>query len=111
VRSTASTRPACVSWLATRRRTSPARRRYNCVILGPSQHRSDNIALIAHTSAFARDESRQLSAFAGIWTETRADRGTKSKPIPGPHLVWFPDDGAERGRCADPSRGDAGDPD
>jgi putative SOS response-associated peptidase YedK len=40
---------------------------------------------------FARDESRPLLAFAGIWTETRADRGTKSKPIPGPHLVYgFP---------------------
>jgi putative SOS response-associated peptidase YedK len=37
---------------------------------------------------FARDESRPLLAFAGIWTETRADRGTKSKPIPGPHLVY-----------------------
>jgi putative SOS response-associated peptidase YedK len=22
------------------------------------------------------------------WTETPADRGTKSKPIPGPHLVY-----------------------
>jgi putative SOS response-associated peptidase YedK len=37
---------------------------------------------------FARDESRPLAAFAGIWTETRGDRGTKSKPIPGPHLVY-----------------------
>jgi putative SOS response-associated peptidase YedK len=37
---------------------------------------------------FARDESRPLLAFAGIWTETRADRGTESKPIPGPHLVY-----------------------
>jgi hypothetical protein len=37
---------------------------------------------------FARDESRPLLAFAGIWTETRADRGTKSKPIAGPHLVY-----------------------
>jgi putative SOS response-associated peptidase YedK len=37
---------------------------------------------------FARDESRPLLSFAGIWTETRADRGTKSKPIPGPHLVY-----------------------
>ncbi len=36
----------------------------------------------------ARDESRPLLAFAGIWTETRADRGTKSKPNPGPHLVY-----------------------
>ena len=27
-------------------------------------------------------------AFAGIWTEFKGDRGTKSKPIPGPHLVY-----------------------
>ena len=32
--------------------------------------------------------SRPLFAFGGIWTEFRADRGTKSKPIPGPHLVY-----------------------
>jgi hypothetical protein len=25
---------------------------------------------------------------AGIWTEYRGDRGTKSKPIPGPHNVY-----------------------
>jgi putative SOS response-associated peptidase YedK len=34
------------------------------------------------------DKSRPLSAFTGIWAEPRADRGTKSKPIPGPHLVY-----------------------
>ncbi len=28
------------------------------------------------------------TAFGGIWTEFRGDRGTKSKPIPGPHLVY-----------------------
>ena len=27
-------------------------------------------------------------ALAGIWTEFRGERGTKSKPIPGPHLVY-----------------------
>lgn len=37
---------------------------------------------------FALDESRPLFCFAGIWTEFRGDRGTKSKPIPGPHLVY-----------------------
>ena len=33
---------------------------------------------------------RQPAAFcfAGIWTEFRGDGGTKSKPIPGPHLVY-----------------------
>jgi hypothetical protein len=37
---------------------------------------------------FALNEDRPLAAFAGIWTEYRGDRGTKSKPIPGPHLVY-----------------------
>src|SRR3979409_1266712 len=37
---------------------------------------------------FALNEDRPLCAFAGIWTEFRGDRGTKSKPIPGPHLVY-----------------------
>jgi putative SOS response-associated peptidase YedK len=37
---------------------------------------------------FARDDGRPLFCFAGIWTEFRGDRGTKSKPIPGPHLVY-----------------------
>ena len=27
-------------------------------------------------------------SLAGIWTEYRGDRGTKSKPIPGPHHVY-----------------------
>ena len=31
---------------------------------------------------------RPLTAFAGIWTKFKGDRGTKSKPIPGPHLVY-----------------------
>ena len=29
-----------------------------------------------------------LFAFGGLWTEFKGDRGTKSKPIPGPHLVY-----------------------
>ena len=37
---------------------------------------------------FALHEDRPLTAFAGIWTEFRGDRGTKSKPIPGPHNVY-----------------------
>jgi putative SOS response-associated peptidase YedK len=37
---------------------------------------------------FALDETRPLFAFAGIWTEFKGERGTKSKPIPGPHLVY-----------------------
>jgi putative SOS response-associated peptidase YedK len=30
---------------------------------------------------------RPLFALAGICTEYRGDRGTKSEPIPGPHLI------------------------
>jgi putative SOS response-associated peptidase YedK len=37
---------------------------------------------------FAIDDARPLFAFAGIWTEYRGDRGTKSKPIAGPHSVY-----------------------
>jgi hypothetical protein len=37
---------------------------------------------------FALDEDRPPFAFAGIWTEFKGDRGTKSKLIPGPHLVY-----------------------
>jgi hypothetical protein len=37
---------------------------------------------------FALDDDRPLTAFAGIWTDFKGDRGTKSKPVPGPHLVY-----------------------
>jgi SOS response associated peptidase (SRAP) len=37
---------------------------------------------------FALNDDRPLCTFAGIWTEFKGDRGTKSKPIPGPHLVY-----------------------
>ena len=61
---------------------------------------------------FALNEDRPLFAFGGLWTEFKGDRGTKSKPIPGPHLgLRLPDDGTERGGRADPSEGHAGDPD
>jgi SOS response associated peptidase (SRAP) len=57
---------------------------------------------------FALGDKRPLFTFAGIWTEFKGDRGTKSKPIPGPHLgLRIPDDVAERDRRADPSEGDA----
>jgi putative SOS response-associated peptidase YedK len=29
-----------------------------------------------------------LFAFAGIWTTFNGNRGTKSKPVPGPHQVY-----------------------
>lgn len=37
---------------------------------------------------FALTEVRPLFAFAGIWTTYNGDRGTKSKPVPGPHQVY-----------------------
>jgi hypothetical protein len=37
---------------------------------------------------FALNENRPLFAFAGIWTTFSGTRGTKSKPIPGPHQVY-----------------------
>jgi len=37
---------------------------------------------------FALNEDRPLFGFAGIWTEFKGDRGTKSKPVPGPHNVY-----------------------
>jgi len=37
---------------------------------------------------FALNDDRPLTVFAGIWTEFKGDRGTKSKPVPGPHLVY-----------------------
>jgi putative SOS response-associated peptidase YedK len=37
---------------------------------------------------FAINNDRPLTCFAGIWTEFEGDRGTKSKPVPGPHLVY-----------------------
>jgi hypothetical protein len=56
---------------------------------------------------FAPNDDRPLFALGGLWTEFKGDRGTKSKPIPGPHLVY----GAEHGGPADPSEGNAGDAD
>ena len=35
---------------------------------------------------FALNDDRPLTAFPGIWTELKGDRGTKSKPVPGPIL-------------------------
>ena len=31
---------------------------------------------------------QQRPTFAGIWTEFKGNRGTKSKPIPGPHNIY-----------------------
>jgi putative SOS response-associated peptidase YedK len=37
---------------------------------------------------FAINDDRPLFSFAAIWTEFKGHRGTKSKPVPGPHLVY-----------------------
>jgi hypothetical protein len=37
---------------------------------------------------FALSEDRPPFAFAGIWTEFKGDKRTKSKPIPGADLVY-----------------------
>ena len=37
---------------------------------------------------FALNEDRPPLAFAGIWATFNDDRGTKSKPVPGPHHVY-----------------------
>jgi putative SOS response-associated peptidase YedK len=37
---------------------------------------------------FALNDDRPLFAFAGIWTTFNGDPGKKSKPVPGPHLVY-----------------------
>ena len=37
---------------------------------------------------FALNDDRPLFAFGGLWTTVNGDRGTKSKPITGPHLVY-----------------------
>jgi putative SOS response-associated peptidase YedK len=37
---------------------------------------------------FALNDDRPPFAFGGLWTEFKGDCGTKSKPIPGPHLVY-----------------------
>jgi SOS response associated peptidase (SRAP) len=53
---------------------------------------------------FALNEDRPLFAFAGIWTEFKGDRGTKSKPIAGPHQVYgFLTRKPEHAGGADPS--------
>jgi putative SOS response-associated peptidase YedK len=51
---------------------------------------SKSLTYTAHSDppALRRIYDRPLFAFAGIWTEFKGERGTKSKPIPGPHLVY-----------------------
>jgi putative SOS response-associated peptidase YedK len=61
---------------------------------------------------FAINDDRPLTCFAGIWTEFKGDRGTKSKPIPGPHPgLRLPHHVTERRRRADSREGHARHPD
>ena len=55
----------------------------------PNTRRSPTRRRRKRTSSGSRsNDDRPLFAFAGIWTEFKGDRGTKSKPIPGPHHVY-----------------------
>ena len=61
---------------------------------------------------FAIDHDRPLTCFAGIWTEFKGDRGDEIEADPrAAQRLWLSHDIAERGGRADPSEGDAGDPD
>jgi len=50
----------------------------------------DKISHPATASPDSRSTASQIefATGTGIWTEFKGDRGTKSKPIPGPHLVY-----------------------
>ena len=43
--------------------------------------------LTAMSGVFSVPFVALMTAFAGIWTAFNGDRGTKSKPVPGPHQV------------------------
>ena len=61
---------------------------------------------------FALNDDRPLTAFAGIWTEFRGDRGHQVQAdTRTAQRLRLPDDVAERGGRADPPQGHAGDPD
>ena len=55
----------------------------------PNMHRSRTRRRRKRTWSGSRSTmTGRLFAFAGIWTTFNGDRGTKSKPIPGPHEVY-----------------------
>lgn len=51
-----------------------------------NETRPSDLPLATRRSCFAIP--RPVFTLAGIWTEYRGDRGTKSRPIPGPHLIY-----------------------
>ena len=60
---------------------------------------------------FALDEDRPLFAFAGMWMTFNGDRDQVEAGAGAASGLRLPDDIAERGGRADPSEGNAGDPD
>ena len=66
---------------------TPARRGSHLVALRPTKISAQETKK-KDVVWFALNDDRPLCAFDGIWTEFKGDRGTKSKPIPGPHLVY-----------------------
>ena len=89
---------------AGRRSPTSATRRHRTGACGSTSQRTGawsrpTALLRVRTGAEPRDEEgrglvravgrpRPLFAFTRIWTEFKGDRGTKSKPIPGPHQVY-----------------------
>jgi putative SOS response-associated peptidase YedK len=65
-------------------------RRYRCLIPANSfaEYERNPDTKKKDVIWFALNEDRRLFTFAGIWAEYKGDRGTKSKPLPGPHLVY-----------------------
>ena len=58
---------------------------------------------------FARDKSRPLFFFAGIWRPWTGHRGTKANPAEGDHLLYsVPHHRAQQRDCAGPFQGHAG---
>jgi putative SOS response-associated peptidase YedK len=47
---------------------------------------------------FALNDDRPLTAFAGMWTEFKGDRGPSRSRSPAPPRLRLPDDRAERNR-------------
>ena len=74
---------AALAWLAPAREPLPGagqQLRRICAEPNPETKKKDVVW-------FALNDDRPLFAFAGIWTTYNGDRGTKSKPEPGPHEV------------------------
>jgi len=81
IRNTSS--PHWRGWLRSENRCLVPANSFAVICAGAeSRHRQEGHRLVC------AERGPPLFCFAGIWTEFRGDRGTKSKPIPGPHLVY-----------------------